>query len=287
VIGGATILCVPAATSYEVVLRTAQAWCDTRISASTQARVLDAGSGLRSYVDFPEHVHVTGVDLSQKLLNANPRLNERVHADLQKWDVPEQSYDCVVCWEVLEHLQNPVPVVAKLARAVASNGLLIVGSPNPQSIKGLITRFTPHSFHLWVYRRFFNPEAGKEAGAGPYRTFMKGGGGLAAVQRAAKEAGLVSVYTGWVESPMQVSLRERLRVTGAIWGIVRLSIRAFSLGRIDTEATDYVCIFERPAKPQTGIDHRAARASNVANRMEHLTRYSTSGMRRPARGRGK
>lgn len=236
-------------TPYDEVLKVAQGWCDTRISARRHARVLDAGSGLGSYVEFPAHIHVTGVDVSQDLLDRNPRLDERVHANLQELEVPERSYDCVVCWNVLEHLENPVPAVAKLGEAVADSGLLIIGSPNPQSIKGLVTRFTPYTFHLWVYRRFFNPKATDEPGAGPYRTYMKAGGGASAVLRAAEQVGLTNVYTGWVESPMQATLRERFHITGRIWFFMRHLTHVLSLGRIQADASDYVCIFERPAEP--------------------------------------
>lgn len=239
---------MPRLTPYEEALKTAQTWCDTRIAARPRARVLDAGSGLRSYVEFPSHVHVTGVDVSRDLLERNLRLDERIHADLQEWN-PELSYDCVVCWEVLEHLKNPSPVINRLAGAVAADGLLIIGSPNPQSIKGLVTRFTLQGFHLWLYRRFFNPEASEEAGEGPYRTFMKNGGGAPAVGREAEQTGLTNVYTAWVESPMQVELRERSRITGGIWQVVRLVTRVFSFGRIHADATDYVCIFERRVSP--------------------------------------
>jgi len=207
--------------------------------------VLDAGSGLRSYVEFPAHVHVTGVDVSRELLDANRRLDERIHADLQDIEIPARSYDCVVCWEVLEHLENPMPVVAKLASAVAANGLLIIGSPNPHSIKGLVTRFTPHAFHIWFYRRFFNPDASGEPGAGPYKTFMKSGGGASAVRRAAEEAGLTTVYFAWVESLMQIALRQRFRITGGIWRFLWRVTHRLSLGWIDADATDYLCIFER------------------------------------------
>jgi SAM-dependent methyltransferase len=236
-------------TPYEKVLKVAQEWCDARISARRHARVLDAGSGLGSYVEFPAHIHVTGVDVSQDLLDRNPRLDERVYADLQELEVPKHSYDCVVCWNVLEHLESPAPVVAKLGRAVADNGLLIIASPNPLSIKGLVTRFSPYVFHLWVYRRFFNREATDEPGAGPYRTYMKTAGGAPAVLRAAEDVGLRNVYTGWVESPMQAALRERFHMTGRIWDFMGQLTHVLSFGRMQADATDYVCIFERPAKP--------------------------------------
>jgi SAM-dependent methyltransferase len=245
------VLHLRSTTPFEEVLKVAQEWCDRDISARRHARVLDAGSGLQSYVEFPAHVHVTGVDVSRELLERNPRLDERVHGDLQELELPERSYDCVICWEVLEHLEDPEPVAVKLGRAVADNGLLIIGSPNPHSIKGLVTRFTPYAFHLWVYRRFFNPEATHEVGAGPYRTFMKSGGGVSAVRRAAEQVGLTNVYTAWVESVMQVTLRERFHITGRIWDGIRHLTHVLSFGRIQADASDYLCIFERPAEHQT------------------------------------
>jgi SAM-dependent methyltransferase len=250
------------------VLEVAQSICDARVSSRSGARVLDAGSGFRSYVTFPASVHVTGIDVTQELLDANPRLDARIHADLHEVEIPARSYDCVICWEVLEHLRNPEPVVAKLAGAVADNGLLLIGSPEPRSLKGLVTRFTPHSLHLWVYRRFFNLEASREPGRGPYRTFMKSGGSAEAVQRLAEQQGLTVVYLAWVESVMQVELRRRFRLAGLIWPIIRSSVRALSLGRISAEATDYLCILER--RPPAHQEARSTAAAGIELRSSPL-----------------
>jgi hypothetical protein len=149
----------------------------------------------------------------------------------------------------LEHLNDPAPVVEKLARSVADNGILIVGSPEPRSIKGLVTKFTPYAFHLWFYRRFIDAHASDEPGAGPYRTFMRNAGGARGVTRAAEEMGLKVVYSAWLEAPMQIALRKRFRLTGQMWRTVSLLTRIGSLGLVCAEATDYLCIFERPAEP--------------------------------------
>jgi SAM-dependent methyltransferase len=240
---------LPAATTpYDDVLATAQRWCDERISARESARVLDAGSGLALYVVFPPHVHVTGIDVSPELLEANTRLDDRIHADLGKVELPERSYDCVICWNVLEHLEDPARVVEKLARSVAPDGLLLIGSPNPFSIKGLVTRLTPYPFHLWVYRRYVDAQATDAPGEGPYRTFMRRGGGVRAVRQAAEQVGLTVAYHASIESPFQIALRRRYRITGAAWTGARLLTRVLSLGLIRADATDYLVIFERRAR---------------------------------------
>jgi SAM-dependent methyltransferase len=251
---------LPPTTPYDDVLATAQRWCEERISVRQHARVLDAGSGLESYVSFPPHVHVTGVDVSTELLEANTRLDERIHADLADVELPDRSYDCVICWDVLEHLEHPEPIVKKLARSVADGGLLIVGSPNPLSIKGLVTRLSPYSFHLWFYRRYVDAHSTDAPGEGPYRTFMKRAGGARAVERAVEQMGLTIVYHATIESPLQVALRKRYRITGMLWRTLRLLVRLLSLGQIRADATDYLSIFERrtrftsptsPAPPET------------------------------------
>jgi SAM-dependent methyltransferase len=236
---------LPPTTPYDDVLAAAQRWCEERISTREQALVLDAGSGLGSYVAFPPHVHVTGVDVSPELLEANTRLDDRIHADLSDVELPERRYDCVICWDVLEHLEHPEPVIKKLARSVADNGILIVGSPNPSSVKGLVTRLSPYAFHLWFYRRYVDAQATGAPGKGPYRTFMKRAGGQRAVQHAAEQMGLTVVYQASIESPLQVALRERHRITGALWRTMRSLVRLLSLGLIQADATDYLSIFER------------------------------------------
>jgi SAM-dependent methyltransferase len=244
---------LPTTTPYDDVLATAQRWCDERISAREQAQVLDAGSGLESYVAFPQHVHITGIDVSLELLEANTRLDDRIHGDLSEVELPERSYACVICWDVLEHLEAPEPVVKKLARSVADDGILLIGSPNPYSVKGLVTRLTPYAFHLWVYRRYVDARAQDAPGAGPYRTFMKRGGGFRAVRQAAEELGLTVAYHASIESPLQVALRNRYRIEGVVWVCARLLTRVLSLGLVRADATDYLVIFERRARSGSTI----------------------------------
>jgi SAM-dependent methyltransferase len=236
---------LPPTTPYDEVLATAQTWCDTCVSSREHARALDAGSGLESYVALPQHVHLTGIDVSQELLAANTRLDERIHADLGTVELPERSYDCVTCWNVLEHLENPEPVVKKLARSVADGGILLIGAPSPSSVKGLVTKLTPYAFHLWVYRRYVDPQASDAPGEGPYRTFMKRAGGLKAVRQTAEQLGLTVVYAATIESPLQQALRKRYGIEGKAWAFARRFTRLLSLGLVDAEATDYLVIFQR------------------------------------------
>lgn len=40
-------------------------------------------------------------------------------------------------------------------------GQIVVAAPNPYSVKGFVTRYTPHWFHVWYYRHVLHrPQAG-------------------------------------------------------------------------------------------------------------------------------
>src|SRR6516225_7849122 len=79
-------------------------------------RILEAGCGSSSHLQFGRDAHVTGIDISQMQLQRNTRLDERIQGDLQTFDLPEKAYDCVICYDVLEHLSRPMDALARLSR---------------------------------------------------------------------------------------------------------------------------------------------------------------------------
>ncbi len=58
------------------------------------------------------------------------------------------TFDCVVCVEGLEHIENPSNAISEFSRLLKSNGRLIVSVPNIMNIeerlKWLITGYTSH-----------------------------------------------------------------------------------------------------------------------------------------------
>ncbi len=75
---------------------------------------------------------------------------------------------------------------------------------------------------------------------------MASDAGMNEVHRVSQAAGLTRLYSAYIESPMQVTLRRRYHISGAVWQVARLFIRVLSLGRVDPSATDYVIVLERP-----------------------------------------
>ena len=155
---------------------------DEFVSAHEFVRVLDAGCGSASYLQLSSRCHVTGIDVSLKQLERNDRLDEWIQGDLETTDLGLARFDVVVCWDVLEHLRAPSNALARLLLAVSSGGLFVVASPYPSSWKGAIARVTPHAFHRWLYKVFFNWQEASDS-EGPFPVFMRRAGGPEAVTR--------------------------------------------------------------------------------------------------------
>ena len=116
--------------------------------------VLEAGGGSRTHLreQMLNIASVTTVDISAEQLARNTYADFKIEADLEKFE-PERSYDVVIMFQVLEHLQNADRALENLARACADDGFVVVGSPYMRSFSGMVTRFTPHWFHVFFYRR--------------------------------------------------------------------------------------------------------------------------------------
>jgi SAM-dependent methyltransferase len=142
-------------------------------SGALQARVLDAGCGMQTAAGLPTAAYVVGIDISQAALDRHHGLDERIVGDIERYPFESGEFDLVVCHDVLEHLDDPVAALRNLARAVKPGGEIDIQMPILWSAKGLLTKLTPHGFHVWVYRRLFHFEHAGEEGYGPFPTTLR------------------------------------------------------------------------------------------------------------------
>jgi SAM-dependent methyltransferase len=99
--------------------------------------VLDAGCGMgygcRILADAGAR-HVVGVDSAAAVLEASPAAGhpgvELEVGDVMNLSFPPESFDLVVCFEVLEHVAVPERLLDELARVVAPGGVIAVSTPN-------------------------------------------------------------------------------------------------------------------------------------------------------------
>jgi len=207
-----------------------------------QVRVLEAGCGSSSKVKMPNNAWLVGIDISQPQLDRNTILSEKILGDIQTFELPESGFDLIVCWDVLEHLEKPEAAIENFAHAIAPGGIIILAMPNLRSIKALITKITPHWFHVWAYRHVFGHKSAGRDGNGPFRTLLKPAIAPESLVKLAESNGLVVSYLSLYEGPAIRDLRRRLRLTGPVWSAAKFFVKALSFGKLDAENTDCIIV---------------------------------------------
>jgi len=105
-------------------------------------KVLDlgCGDGYLSCKIAERGFNVTSVDLSQNRLDKfkaqAEKLNiKQVLGDITKIEFPSESFDVIVCSEVIEHLPNFKAVLAEACRLLKKGRYFIVTVPNNEKLK--------------------------------------------------------------------------------------------------------------------------------------------------------
>lgn len=208
-----------------------QRFLDLQLAGHGHIDLLEAGCGSASHLRFRALVRATGVDTSQKQLRRNEMLQYRIRADLETVALRTGSFNVVICWNVLEHLPHPERALVRLAAAMKPGGLLVLGMPNPSSVKGLITRWLPYRLHVWIYRVLHgNPGAGKDD-MGPFPTYMRWAITRPSLRRLARAQGLSVVYDDSYDVA-DLDYFRRSRLTGLAYRLVRRVAAFLSFGRL-------------------------------------------------------
>jgi hypothetical protein len=208
---------------------------------------LEAGAGKRTRLDLPEDTYIVGVDRDAEALALNGRLDERVRVDLDQYAPTAVGFDLITCWYVLEHVHDPGTVLDRLADWTCAGGLVVLAVPNLRSPKSLITKLTPHRFHVWFRRRVLGyPNAGKP-GYGPYPTTLRRPIAPRRLLRRFARHGYTPAFQVYFEDAKQLRLRQRIGLTGDRWQWAQAAVRILSLGWLDAARSEYAVVFRRDA----------------------------------------
>src|SRR6266545_1905503 len=100
-----------------------QSVVDGTISGAVVA--LDAGCGDVTHLTLPPGSRWVGLDVVEP---TRADLDERIVADLNEPLELGQRFDMIVCWNVLEHLSNPVVALNTFAGALRPGGVVVIAS---------------------------------------------------------------------------------------------------------------------------------------------------------------
>jgi ubiquinone/menaquinone biosynthesis C-methylase UbiE len=108
------------------------------IKARKSDKILEVGCGEAYVLRKIKNGVVVGIDISDAALKyAKKRLKEDnnakillLRADAQKMPFKDNSFDKIICTELLEHVTNPEKVIEEIARISKINGTIVLTIPN-------------------------------------------------------------------------------------------------------------------------------------------------------------
>jgi len=217
-------------------------------SRKLSVNVLEGGGGSDTYIDVSSFLDatITTIDISQVQLDENKYATHKILGDLHTYVYTPNSFDLVICMNVLEHLEDPIAAVRNFLPATRPNGLIVVGGPNPLSLAGLITKYTPHLVHVWFYRYVHgNPNAGKP-GYFPYPTTLHFSIAPNNFARFLREQGLEVIYSNIYRGEKQDLLRKKFPPLGILFNALVWMLSKLTLGRFRADLSDYHMIAKKP-----------------------------------------
>ncbi len=96
--------------------------------------------------------HVTVVDIDEDQIRNNDYAQETILGDIQTYRFAPDSFDLVICYNVIEHVPDVEAALLGFCQSLKPNGMILIGAPNPASLSGVVTKYSPHWFHVWFYR---------------------------------------------------------------------------------------------------------------------------------------
>lgn len=179
-------------------------------------RVLDAGCGIGYGAELLARAgaaEVTAVDIAEEIVEvagstASAEVTFGVE-DVRSLSYARGSFDVVVCFEVIEHVDEQDVVLDELARVLTADGLLLISSPNRD-------RYVPGNPH---HRHEYLPE---ELNAALEQRFP-------AVTLVAQHVMLASVISAPGEAGFEAAQTDRLAEPGMSDQIYVLGIAGASL----------------------------------------------------------
>lgn len=91
--------------------------------------ILDAGAGTGPYRDFFSHCNYKTQDFCMTPTSRGKYTKMDYVCDITNIPVPDESFDVVICSEVLEHVPEPIKVIKEFSRILRRGGRLFLTAP--------------------------------------------------------------------------------------------------------------------------------------------------------------
>jgi 2-polyprenyl-3-methyl-5-hydroxy-6-metoxy-1,4-benzoquinol methylase len=213
----------------------------------TRLKIYEAGGGSTSFLPLAvlRRAHVTVLDIDEEQIRNNDYAQEAILGDVQTYRFPPGSFDLVICYNVIEHLADVEGALVRFCESLKQGGLMLIGAPNPKSLSGVVTKYSPHWFHVWFYRYVRGEKRAGQPGQPPFPTFFHPLVSLPALEAFARTHGLEVIYRKEYESPRFPEMRTRKPALAAVLDAAAVVMNFLLPGQTDVRHGDYHVILRK------------------------------------------
>jgi SAM-dependent methyltransferase len=214
---------------------------------ATRLRIYEAGGGSTSFLPLEvlRRAHVTVVDIDADQIYNNDYAQETILGDVQVHRFAPETFDLVICYNVIEHLPDVEAALLRFCESLKPGGLMFIGAPNPKSLSGVVTKYSPHWFHVWFYRHVRGEKHAGLPGEAPFPTFFHPLVTLSNLEAFANAHGLELIYRKEFESPRFPEMRARKPALAALLDAAATVMNFLIPGRRDVRHGDYHVILRK------------------------------------------
>jgi SAM-dependent methyltransferase len=214
---------------------------------ATALAIYEAGGGSNSYLplNVTRRAHTTVVDIDETQVLNNDYAEEKILGDIQTYRFEPGRFDLVICYNVIEHLPDVEAALTGFCRSLKPGGLLLIGAPNPKSLSGLVTKYTPHWFHVWFYRHVRGQANAGQPGEPPFPTFFHPLVTLSKLDAFAATQGLEAIYRREYESPRYPEMRARKPAFAVLIDALAIVANLCLPGKTDVRHGDYHIVLRK------------------------------------------
>jgi SAM-dependent methyltransferase len=209
--------------------------------------IYEAGGGSTSFLPLGiwNRAHVTVVDIDADQIRNNDYAQEKILGDIQTYRFEAGRFDLVVCYNVIEHLADARSALLGFCCSLKQGGLILIGAPNPKSLSGIVTKHTPHWFHVWFYRYVLGDKKAGLPGEAPFPTFFHPLVTPANLDAFARDQGLEVIYRKEYESPRFPEIRARKPLFAGLLDAAATVMNSLLLRKTDVRHGDYHVILRK------------------------------------------
>lgn len=227
-------------------LLTVHSILETRLP-KTRLAIYEAGGGSTSFLPLGvlARSHVTVVDIDEDQVRNNTYAQETILGDIQTHRFPPDSFDLVICYNVIEHVPDVEAALHGFCQSIKKGGLILIGAPNPRSLSGVVTKYSPHWFHVWFYRYVRGDKKAGLPGQAPFPTHFHPLVTPANLEAFAKQNRLQVIYKKEYESPRYPEMRKRVAKFAALVDAGARVLNFLLPGKRDVRRGDYHIILRK------------------------------------------